>query len=156
MQSTERLQVLGPVAGQPAVGALTDPKAIDERLDQVGFLLDAPDTRDYLRDVLKALPILNGHYRASVLAEVAREILRDPRWIGAGDGTPRLLVAEADAPTGLTEVRVDLGRHEELIDCLCQALDDDLPLLARDGGFIRAGFDPILTNFASCVTRVSA
>ena len=43
------------------------------------------------------------------------------------------LVAEANAPTGLTEVRADLGTHEELIDRLCRALDDDLPLLTRRG-----------------------
>ena len=121
---------------------LTDPKAIDERLDQVGFLLDAPDIRDHLRDVLKATPDLERALsRISLGRGGPRDIaaIRDGLVQGAALRTS--LAAAADAPAGLVEVRADLGTHEELVNRLCQALDDDLPLLARDGGFIRAGFD---------------
>jgi len=44
-------------------------------------------------------------------------------------------------PEGIAEIHRDLGTHDALIDRLRQALADDLPLMARDGGFIRAGFD---------------
>ena len=95
---------------------LTDPKAIDERLDQVGFLLDAPDTRDHLCDVLKATPDLERALsRISLGRGGPRDIAAIRDGLVQGTALRDSLVAEADAPTGLTEVRADLGTHEELI-----------------------------------------
>jgi len=121
---------------------LTDPKAIDERLDQVSFLLDAADIRDHLRDVLKATPDLERALsRISLGRGGPRDISTIRDGLLQGAALRDSLSAAADAPAGLAEVRSDLGTHEELVDRLCQALDDDLPLLTRDGDFIRAGFD---------------
>jgi len=41
---------------------------------------------------------------------------------------------------------VSLSQHGSLIELLDSALSDDLPLLARDGGYIRDGFDPELDS----------
>ena len=124
---------------------LTDPAAIDQRLDQVRFLLEMADLRDRLRDVLKAAPDLE---RALSRISLGRGGPRDIAAIRAGlvqGATLRdALAAEAEAAAGLVEIGTDLGSHEELVGRLCQALDDELPLLARDGGFIRAGFNPDL------------
>jgi DNA mismatch repair protein MutS len=40
-----------------------------------------------------------------------------------------------------------LGRHEMLVDRLSRALAAELPLLARDGGFIAPGYDASLDEF---------
>ena len=37
-----------------------------------------------------------------------------------------------------------LGNHQTLFGRLTRALDDELPLLTRDGGFIREGYAPEL------------
>ena len=54
------------------------------------------------------------------------------------------LAEKDDAPAGIGEILVDLGDHAASIDRLAAALADDLPLMARDGGFIRADFEPPL------------
>ena len=58
----------------------------------------------------------------------------------------RVLVegAKGLAPDGIAQAATDLGHHGELVDRLARALADDLPLLSRDGGFIRAGYSPAL------------
>ena len=40
----------------------------------------------------------------------------------------------------LVDALADLGDHSELIFQLSRALDDDLPPISRDGGFVRAGY----------------
>jgi DNA mismatch repair protein MutS len=39
----------------------------------------------------------------------------------------------------LVKALVDLGQHDDLIQRLERALGADLPLIARDGGFIAGG-----------------
>ena len=46
-----------------------------------------------------------------------------------------------DAPRVLAEAARDLTGHDDLIDLLDDALIAEPPLLARDGGFVAAGFD---------------
>ena len=44
----------------------------------------------------------------------------------------------------LEEAERGLGEHNVLVDRLSRALGQDLPLFARDGGFIAAGYLPEL------------
>ena len=124
---------------------LTDPDAIGQRLDQVQYLVEAPDLREHLRDVLKAAPDLE---RALSRLSLGRGGPRDLAAIRDGlrqGGALRSALAEKDdAPAGIVEILVDLGDHAASIDRLAAALADDLPLMARDGGFIRADFEPPL------------
>jgi len=52
-------------------------------------------------------------------------------------------------PQGLIEIEKNIGHHASLVDRLTRALREDLPMLARDGGFIEKGYleelDEILT-----------
>lgn len=50
----------------------------------------------------------------------------------------------SEFPDSLKTVLNNLGEHSNLVSTLEQALAGDLPLLARDGGFIREGFYPPL------------
>jgi DNA mismatch repair protein MutS len=43
-------------------------------------------------------------------------------------------------PEGIAAARRDLGDHTGLVDLLSRALGSDLPLNARDGGFVASGF----------------
>ena len=123
---------------------LTDPAAIDARLDMVQFFLDEGALRDSLRSVLRGSP------------DVERSLSR----LTLGRGGPRDLAAIGEAlqrteairaemaplapPAGVGKALEDFGHHEGLRDRLDRALAQDLPLLARDGGFIAAGYAPQL------------
>ena len=125
---------------------LTDPTAIDRRLDAVQFFLDderlREDTRERLRrcpDLERALGRLSlGRGGPRDLA-AARDGLAMATEIRALLTAPRL-----GAPALIAEATADLGEHAALIDRLRRALAPDLPLLARDGGFIAAGYAPKL------------
>jgi DNA mismatch repair protein MutS len=124
-------------------GPLTRPGEINARLDAVGFALDNPDLRARLRDGLKQAPDLG---RALSRLTIGRGSPRDLGAIGAGLAAARVVAghlasgAQLGLPRLLDEVaavlRADDGTLEEALDA---ALSEDLPALARDGGFIRAG-----------------
>lgn len=121
---------------------LTDPKAIANRLDCVSFLRDEARLRDAVRTVLRGAPdmpralsrlALNrggprdlGALRAGFeAARQACDILADPV-------LPPLLAASCAT---LSALPAAFSAH------LDRALADELPLLRRDGGFVRAGYD---------------
>lgn len=129
---------------------LTDPEAINARLDAVECLLDQRDLRSRLRARLKEAP------------DMARALTR----ISLGRGGPRDLAAIRDGleashelaelldrmpaslaplPSALVEAAAALrGVAASLCDRLAVALGRELPLIARDGGFIAPGFSAAL------------
>ncbi|WP_088343144.1 MULTISPECIES: DNA mismatch repair protein MutS [Rhodomicrobium] len=124
---------------------LTDPAAINARLDAVAFLKDRQMLRSRLRDCLKAAPDI-----ARALSRLALD-RGGPRDLGAlRDGLAcaaviaRLLAEPlmADgAPAEIAAISDRLAAADgALAEKLSAALADELPHLKRDGGFIRAGF----------------
>jgi len=124
---------------------LTDPAQINARLDSVAWLADETDLRDSLRSVLKGL------------ADMPRSLTR----LALNRGGPRDLAAIAaglQAAASILELLRDTQPPAEMAEALealaalphefgarlSRALADDLPLLKRDGGFVRAGWDPEL------------
>ncbi len=124
---------------------LTDRQAIEARYDAVGFFLEQAALRDDLRAVLRGAPDLE---RALSRITVGRGGPRDLAAIRDGLGLTAsikdLLGKNAPLPALLAEAERDLGVHDVLVDRLTRALADDLPLITRDGGFIRAGYAPHL------------
>ncbi len=128
---------------------LTDPAILNARLDAVGYLADESRLRHDLRDVLKAAPDLAralarlalerggprdlGAVRAAIVAaqQLAAQLLRT----GEVLGLPRDLMGVAE---GLA------AAPSQIEQSLFGALDETLPLNARDGGFIRSGANPDL------------
>jgi DNA mismatch repair protein MutS len=125
---------------------LTDPAAINARLDAVAYLADEPRLRLTLRDNLKTAPDL-----ARALARLALG-RGGPRDLGAVQGA---IVASRGLAAELLRTGEALGLPRELMGIaerlasapteversLSGALADTLPLNARDGGFILEGAD---------------
>jgi DNA mismatch repair protein MutS len=125
---------------------LTDPVAINERLDGVGFFANANAARTEVRDLLKTCPDLE---RALSRLSLGRGGPRDLASVRDGlTQAPRLRAAVTDLGRGFLPPprEVDLaltalGHHEVLVDRLTRALAAELPLLMRDGGFVAMGYD---------------
>jgi DNA mismatch repair protein MutS len=128
---------------------LSNIQKINERLDCVAFYVAYSDVRRSLRDLLKKVP------------DVERCLSR----LSVGRGSPRDLDAirnllkiipdiktlhlhHPDLPIILTRSLHFLKNLDELKDELNRAvLDEGLPVLARDGGFIRHGYSPQLDEY---------
>ena len=127
-------------------GPLTHPDRIRDRQDSVAALVENNDLRDRLRRILKRSPDLA---RALSRLSLGRGGPRDLACVRDGLFAARELGLELaiapDLPRELREAAQCLqGLRTDVADRLASALADELPLLKRDGGFMRAGFDPNL------------
>ncbi len=131
---------------------LQDRAAIDERLDRIAFFLDRPDIRDDIRTALKSMSDME---RALSRLSLERGGPRDLGMIRGGltcaADIQRVLInpksAGSDIPPAiktLTDALDISAEIETLRQTFDAALEDDLPALSRDGGFIRASYDPVL------------
>jgi len=126
---------------------LTDPAAINRRLDSVGFLVGEAGPREALRASLKGvadmpraltrLALNRGGPRDLGALRAGFAAARDIAALFAGAALPEELVAAMRAIAALPE---EFARH------LDAALADELPLLKRDGGFLRQGYDADLDD----------
>ena len=128
---------------------LTDVSRIRRRHDAVGFFVQSRNLREDVRAALCRLP------------DMARALSR----LGVGRGGPRDLAAIRDAlaagaalrrrfespgkqdgfddlPDAIATACSRLGTEGELVGLLRRALTEELPLFARDGGFLASGYDP--------------
>jgi DNA mismatch repair protein MutS len=131
---------------------LTDVAAISARLDSVSFFLDEPQKRAAVRrelraagDVARALTRLAlGRGGPRDLAQLRDGLLAGDRAAGLALG---LTGGRAPALVKQAGEALALSRHPKnanLAQTLDRALAQDLPLLARDGGFIAPGYDATL------------
>ncbi len=128
---------------------LTDPIAINARLDAVEFFVNASRARDEVREQLKGCPDLE---RALSRLSLGRGGPRDLAAIRDGLAqVPRLRAGITDLAQGFMPPPADveralkaLGQHQVLVERLARALSAELPLLTRDGGFVATGYDPRL------------
>ncbi|PRD37158.1 UNVERIFIED_CONTAM: mutS [Trichonephila clavipes] len=120
-----------------------DLSVIDARLDSVAYLIEHSALRASLREALRRVPDID---RALSRLALDRGGPRDLAAIRNGLFQAQL-IAERMAGNGdavLQEAAESLIGNEEIISTLNQCLIEDPPLLARDGGFVAAGFDPDL------------
>lgn len=133
-------------------GPLTDPVRIGERLDCVGFFLDDNALKDDMRQGLKAAPDMERAItRLSLGRGGPRDLAGIQRALEAAAAIKGRLKVQRDAldetPMRIEDAIEDLGDHQSLTDELARALIDEPPLLARDGGFIREGYNEALDEF---------
>ena len=131
---------------------LTDPEAINRRLDAVQFFHDDARLRGEVRACLRRAP------------DLERALAR----LTLGRGGPRDLAAVRDAldqaaalrgalvkaglqpaPEAIAALDKALGHHDALVDRFTRALRPDLPLIVRDGGFIAPGYAPDLDELVT-------
>jgi DNA mismatch repair protein MutS len=116
------------------------------RLASVGFMVEQSRLREELRAELRKVPDLD---RALSRLALDRGGPRDLAAIRSGLAQATR-IAEAvdghDLPEDLAEAVAGLRGHDALYDLLDEALVAEPPLLARDGGFIAAGYDPDLDD----------
>ncbi|MCK5296277.1 MAG: DNA mismatch repair protein MutS, partial [Alphaproteobacteria bacterium] len=133
---------------------LTEPLSINERLDMVGFFVEHEAVRSEIRERLKLCPDIErsltrlsfGRGGARDLAAVMDSLKQIPSLRIAvscsSDGE-----IFSSTPESLLSCVKELGHHETLVDRLEKALDAELPVLIRDGGFIapnyHAGLDEL-------------
>ena len=123
---------------------LIDPTMIANRLDSVTWFLNNSSIRDNLRIALRLAPDM-----PRALSRIALN-RAGPRDLGVikfgleaatnivtffGEGTEILNAELADVKSKLERV------PSELLAELVEALDEELPILVRDGGFIKTGYD---------------
>ena len=130
---------------------LVDTKEIGERLNVVEFFLNEEIIRADVRALLKACPdIERAVSRLSLerggprdLAAIKTTLAAVPRLknILSGASSQNMV---SELPEAVARIAGRMGHHENLVDELERALADELPLLARDGGFIREGYYPPL------------
>ncbi|RBP12953.1 DNA mismatch repair protein MutS [Roseiarcus fermentans] len=125
---------------------LTDPAAIAGRLDALGFLVLDAATRDALRGDLKGAPdFLRALARLSLDRAGPRDLAAVRDGLAAAAALARILASAGPLPSELRRaqgaLRADCGA---LHGALAATLADDLPLVKRDGGFVRAGSLPAL------------
>ena len=136
---------------------LLDPERIDARLDAVDWLRARRDLRRRLREILKGQgDMARALSRLALGRGGPRDLgaLRDGLAAGSGLGGLFNEVAgplEAPPPVELAEclAAVDLSSLPRLADLyasLAAGLGPDLPLQARDGGFVAAGIRPELDD----------
>ena len=135
----------GRLLAERLASPLTDPAAINRRLDSVALLVRDSALRRDLRTALRAAPDLA---RATQRLAFGRGGPRDlagvrDALIAARAIAGRLVSVEPSAE--IEAARRDLSAPDEAIAAeLADALAEDLPLRASDGGFVRTGHDAAL------------
>jgi DNA mismatch repair protein MutS len=130
---------------------LTDPDAINRRLDSLDFLVEAAPMRDALRRALAQAPdFLRSLARLSLDRGGPRDLAAIRDGLAATAALAAILEAAQNLPPELlaayARLRADCGALE---GDLQSTLADDLPLIKRDGGFVRPGASPALDEARS-------
>src|SRR5215813_6182012 len=129
---------------QRLAAPLTDPPAIDARLDAVDAFVADPALRGDVRTGLAAAPDLA---RALARLVVGRGGPRDLAAIRDGLDAAAALAVRLDglAPAEVAQAAAALRAPDSaLTQQLAAALADELPAFRRDGGFVRSGYDAAL------------
>jgi len=133
------------------VGPLTDVETIQARHDDVAYLVERRELRDDLRAALRLAPDIE---RALSRLHLGRGGPRDLAAIRDGLAQAAIMrthLCGDDNPLSaltrnFTAIAENLGDHGPLVSHLTEALTEELPLQARDGGFVAAGFHAALDD----------
>ena len=119
---------------------LIDERLINERLDTVGALLDAPMIRDEIREYLNPIYDLERLIsRISYQSATPRDLIAFRTSL---ERIPpiRNLLENFEQPV-LKQIYRDMDGLEDLCDLVACAILDDPPLAVKEGGIIRDGYN---------------
>ncbi len=124
---------------------LSDPAAIAARQDLLAYFVAETRLREDLRALLRSCPDVERALSRLTLGRGGPRDLAVVRDALARAAAVKLLLgAEEKQPEHLSTALRDLGQHGTLVERLGRALGPELPLQARDGGFIAPGYAPQL------------
>jgi DNA mismatch repair protein MutS len=131
---------------QRLAAPLTDAAAIGRRLDAIDAFVGDGAARENLRKMLNAAPdMARALARLSVGRGGPRDLAALAAGITAADDVLARLAQMPDAPAEIAAAAAALQQPPRaLAQEFAQALDDELPLIKRDGGFVRAGYEGAL------------
>ena len=131
---------------QRLAAPLTDASEIAHRLDAVAVFVGDVAARGDLRTLLKAVPDLARALSRIVLGRGGpRDLAAVRDGIAAALEFSARLSALADIPHDIARAIAALRRPDAAIATeLQKTLADELPAFRRDGGFVRAGYEPAL------------
>jgi DNA mismatch repair protein MutS len=128
---------------------LMDAVVINGRLANVEFFANNAYIRDEIRSALRAVPDME---RALSRLHMGRGSPRD--LLAIREGLKQALVISdvlehsgLDVADGVSRFMHELGSHDELVNYLQAALNDEVGFHARDGGFVRDEFDAKLDDY---------
>ncbi len=128
---------------------LMDIHAINDRLDKIDYFVQNAAARENVRTILKSVPDIE---RAISRLSVGRGGPRDIKDIGMALGqipSLRLKMQDAMVPASLEADKQQMGEWSALAEEIHMAIkDSNLPLLARDGGFVRSGYSVALDELS--------
>jgi DNA mismatch repair protein MutS len=136
---------------QRLAAPLTDCAAIARRLDAIAALVAHADLREQLRTTLRTAPDLaRALSRLSVGRGGPRDLASLRDGILAADRALAELSQMDDPPAELVTARAALRQpSRDLASELTRALSEQLPLIKRDGGFVREGYHAALDDSRS-------
>ena len=131
---------------QRLAAPLTDPAEIGHRFDAVSAFVSDGVARADLRERLKAAPDLARALTRIVIGRGGpRDLAAIRDGIFAAAAIAARIAALPDLPRDLTRAVEVLRRPDGALAAeLSRALADELPAFRRDGGFVRAGYEPAL------------
>ena len=131
---------------QRLAAPLTDSAAIARRLDAVGALASDAGLRGDLRTTLRAAPDMSRALaRLSLARGGPRDLAALRDGILAADAALARLAAMEQPPQEIAAAMAALRRPaRELAREFERVLAEQLPLIKRDGGFVREGYEPSL------------
>ena len=129
---------------------LTDPAAIASRQDTTTAFANDQSLRDTVRDYLKRTPDLERALaRLSLNRGGPRDLAAIRDGLSSAADLHGVLEGHQNGVAEIAGAQAAFEGHGALISTLVEALGPDLPVLARDGGFIRAGHHGALDEFRS-------
>ncbi|WP_315715157.1 MULTISPECIES: DNA mismatch repair protein MutS [unclassified Bradyrhizobium] len=131
---------------QRLAAPLTEPVQIGRRLDAVNVFVADSAAREDIRSILRGAPdMTRAMARLSVGRGGPRDLAALRDGIVAADQALARLNALDQPPQEVASVMSALARPARaLAEEFARALDEQLPLIKRDGGFVRSGYDATL------------
>ncbi|WP_082747518.1 DNA mismatch repair protein MutS, partial [Bradyrhizobium macuxiense] len=131
---------------QRLAAPLTDVAVIARRLDAVSAFVADSAAREDIRTVLRAAPDMSRALaRLSVGRGGPRDLASLRDGILAADQALELLALTDNPPAEIVAVMAALRRpSRDLAQEFSRALSEQLPLIKRDGGFVREGYEAAL------------
>ncbi len=127
----------------------TDIALINKRLDSVTYFEEHTEKRDLARDLLKQTPDIS---RALSRISLDRSGPRDLVAVKNGLTQANLFIQKfspIDLPDDLQKIFKSLKTDSKIVDLLSDVIHDEPPVLIRDGGFVKEGYDTKLDELRS-------